>query len=80
MRTTVTLSEKTHAYASYYAQACGITLGAALDALIERARETAGSPAKIHFLANGLPIFPSTGGIITSEDVKQLEGEEFEPE
>ena len=80
MRTTVTLSEETHAYATYYAQACGITLGAALDELIEKAREASSSPAEIQFLPNGLPVFLSTGRTITPEEVRRLEGEEFEPE
>jgi hypothetical protein len=80
MRTTVTLKRETHAYVRYYARARGLTLGAALDELIQNAQ--AATPAavpEIQFLPNGLPIFPPTGRTITSEEIKQLEAEEYEP-
>ena len=81
MRTTVTMDEEAHEYAAYYARARGLTLSAAINELIRKARE-AKEPAEegILILPNGFPIFPPTGGTITSEDVKRLEAEEFEPE
>jgi hypothetical protein len=80
MRTTVTLKRETHAYARYYAQARGLTLGAALDELIQNAQAaTPASVPEIQFLPNGLPIFPPTGRTITSEEVKRLEADEYEP-
>ena len=79
MRTTITLSDETHDFASYYAQARGLTLGAAIDELIQKAQAAPPQAVELHFLPNGFPTFPPTGGTITSEDVKRLEQEEFEP-
>jgi hypothetical protein len=80
MRTTITLNDETHAFASYYAHARGLTLSAAIDELIRKA-EAAPAPAQpeICYSPNGLPMFPPTGRTITSEMVKKLEEEEFDP-
>jgi hypothetical protein len=80
MRTTITLKNETHTYASYYANARGLTLSAAIDELIRKA-EAAPPPAppEICYSPNGLPMFPPTGRTITSEMVKNLEEEEFDP-
>jgi hypothetical protein len=79
MRTTITLSEETHEFASYYAKARGITLSAAIDELIRKA-ETAPAPVpEIAYSDIGLPMFPPTGRTITTEMVKRLEEEEFDP-
>jgi hypothetical protein len=81
MRTTITLKRETHAYARYYAQARGLTLGAAIDELIQNAQAAPPTPtAEIQFLPNGMPIFPPTGRSITDEEVKRLIEEEYEPE
>ena len=37
MRTTITLNDETHEFASYYARARGLTLSAAIDELIQKA-------------------------------------------
>jgi hypothetical protein len=81
MRTTVTLDDKTHEFAVYYARARGISLGAALDELIRTAQSAppAASP-EIQYSPNGFPMFPPTGRTITDEMVKQLEEDEFVPE
>lgn len=76
MRTTITLNENTHSFASYYAQARGLTLSAAIDELIRKAQA---APPEIQYSPNGFPMFPPTGRTITDEMVKQLAEEEFDP-
>lgn len=80
MRTTIRLSEKTHQFASYYARARGISLSAAIDELIRKA-ETAPQPPvpEVEYSNIGLPMLPRSGRTITSEMVKTLEEEEFDP-
>ena len=81
MRTTITLNEKTHTFASYYAQARGLTLSAAIDELIRKAQAAPKPKPDIIFSSDGFPMFPpsGTGRVITSEMVKRLEEEEFDP-
>jgi hypothetical protein len=77
VRTTVNLKRETHAYVREFARANGLSLGSAIDELIQKARVTAQAPtAEIRFLPNGFPIFPPTGRSITDEEVKRLEDEE----
>ena len=82
MRTTITLDDDVHEFATYYANSRGITLSAAMNELIRKA-ETAPASVPEHFeferSPNGLPLLPRTGRTITSEMVKQLEEEEFDP-
>lgn len=80
MRTTITLDDETHEFAAYYARARGLTLGAAIDELIRKAQAAPAPPLpKIEHSANGLPLLPRTGRVITSEMVRKLSEEEFEP-
>ena len=82
MRTTITLDDDTHEFASYYARARGLTLSAAIDELIRKAQSLRPrrSP-RSRFGPNGLPMFPPTDGtVMTCEMVKKLEEEEFDPE
>ena len=79
MRTTITLSEESHEFASYYARARGITLSAAIDELIRKAEAAPAPKPDIRIGPNGLPMFPPTGRTITAEMVKKLEEEEFDP-
>jgi hypothetical protein len=81
MRTTITLSDKTHAFASFYAQARGLTLSAAIDELIRKA-EAAPPPAppEICYSPSGLPMFSPSGGIVTAELIEQIEAEEYDPQ
>jgi hypothetical protein len=83
MRTTITLDDDVHEFASYYANARGITLSAAMNELIRKA-ESNPVPVLEHFeferSPNGLPLLPRTGRTITSEMVKQLEEDEFDPQ
>lgn len=80
MRTTITLDNETHEFAAYYARARGLTLSAAISELIRKA-ESAPVPEDpdIRIGPNGLPMFPPAEGRITSEMVKKLEEEEFDP-
>jgi hypothetical protein len=80
MRTTVTLDDETHEFVAYYARAKGISLGAAIDELIRKAQSApAPPPPEILRSPNGLPMFPPTGKVLTSEMVKAAEEEEFDP-
>lgn len=81
MRTTITLDDQTHEFAAYYARVRGLSLGAAIDELIRKAQAApAPIPPKIEHSPNGLPMFPPTGRTITTEMVKKLEEEEFDPQ
>ena len=81
MRTTVTLDDETHEFVAYYARVKGISLGAAIDELIRKAQSAPPAPRPEVFRSpNGFPMFPPTGRTITSEMVKQLEEDEFDPE
>jgi hypothetical protein len=80
MRTTITLDDETHEFASYYARARGLTLSAAIDELIRKAESAPAPPLpEIEFSDIGLPMLPRTGRTITCEMVKKLEEEEFDP-
>ena len=81
MRTTVTIDDETHEFVAYYARAKGISLGAAIDELIRKAQTAPPAPPpEILRSPNGLPMFPPTGKVLTSEMVKAAEEEEFDPE
>ena len=81
MRTTVTFDDDTHGFVSYYARAKGISFSAAIDELIRKAQSPA-KPEEIEIRRgpNGFPLLPPSGRTITSEMVKKLEEEEFDPE
>jgi hypothetical protein len=80
MRTTITLKNETHTFASYYASARGLTLSAAIDELIRKAQAAPAPKPEICFSPqSGLPMFPPSGGRITTEMVKRMEEEEFDP-
>jgi hypothetical protein len=81
MRTTITLNNETHTFASYYAHARGLTLSAAIDELIRKAQVAPKPKPEIVFSPDGFPMFPpsGTGRVITDEMVKKLEEEEFDP-
>lgn len=81
MRTTITLDDDVHEFASVYAAAKGMTLSAAISELVRKA-EAAPQPPDIRRGPGGLPMFPpsGTGRVITDEMVKKLEDEEFDSE
>ncbi|MGA7342109.1 MAG: hypothetical protein WBE72_00280 [Terracidiphilus sp.] len=75
----MTLEDDVHEYATHYADARGITLSAALNELVRKAESTPVSHPEIVYSPDGFPMFPPTEGKITSEMVKKLEEEEFDP-
>ena len=82
MRTTITLDDDVHEFAKYYADAKGISLSAAMNELVRKVESApASEPEHFEFerSPNGLPLLPRTGRTITSEMVKQLEEDEFDP-
>jgi len=79
MRTTVTLDDDVHEFASIYANARGITLSAAMNELVRKAEKSPNPEPQIVFSPDGFPMFPPAEGTITSEMVKKLEEEEFDP-
>jgi hypothetical protein len=81
MRTTITLNDQTHSFACYYSRARGLTLSAAIDELIRKAQAAPATKPEICFSPiSGLPMFPPRGGTITTEMVKKIEEEEFDPQ
>jgi hypothetical protein len=79
MRTTVTLDDDVHEFATYYANAKGITLSEAMNELVRKAEKPADAESLIVFSPDGFPMFPPMEGTITSEMVKKIEEEEFDP-
>ena len=80
MRTSINLDDQMHKFASVYAAARGITLSAAINELIRKAEAAPAPEPEIMYAPDGFPMFPPSGGAITSEMVKKLEEEEFAPE
>ena len=70
MRTTITLDNEAHEFASVYARSRGMTLSAAINELIRKAEAAPAPPVQIEYSPNGLPRFPRTGHVLTSEMVK----------
>ena len=80
MRTTITLDDDTHEFASYYARARGLTLSAAIEELIRKAQAPAKpEPTEVRRGPNGFPMLPPSGRTITPEMVKAIEEEEYDP-
>jgi hypothetical protein len=81
MRTTITLDDDVHEFATYYANSKGITLSAAMNELIRKAEATPIPKPEplIVFSPEGFPMFPPAEGVVTSEMVKKLEQEEYDP-
>ena len=76
MRTSVTLDDDVYQLASLYADARGITLGAAIGELVRKAnteRSDAAATSRLKTAHNGLRIFPARGRIITPEMVKEAQ-------
>ena len=79
MRTTITLDDDVNEFARYYANARGITLSAAMNELVRKAEKPPDTEPLIVFSPDGFPMFPPAEGTITSEMVKKLEEEEYDP-
>lgn len=79
MRTSITLDDDVHELASIYAQARGISLGAAIGELIrERQSSPAAESASIRVTRDGIPVFRSRGLRLTPEMVKAAQEDDFE--
>jgi hypothetical protein len=78
MRTTITIDDEVHEFASYYARSRGLTLSEAIDELIRKAQGTPEANVELRIGPNGLPLLPRTGRKITSEMVKKYSEEEIE--
>lgn len=79
MRTTITLDDDVREFTSVYSKARGMTLSAAINELIRKAEEAPATKAEIIWSGDGVPMFPPSGRVVTSEMVKRLEEEEFDP-
>jgi hypothetical protein len=75
MNVNVNLDEDVHQFASIYACAKGRTLGAAIGELIRKAEATPPTAPDIRRSPSGLPCFPPTGKVLTSQMVKDAESE-----
>jgi hypothetical protein len=75
MEISLTLDDDAHQFASIYANAKGMTLDRAINELIRRAETTPQSAPDIRRSASGLPMFPPTGRVLTSQMVKEIESE-----
>ncbi len=81
MRTSITIDDDIYEFASIYAKAREITLGAALGELIRKGRETARTQSsfpEIEIAADGYPVFRSRCRVLTSEMVKKAQEDEFD--
>ena len=81
MRTNVNLAEDIHQFARLYADAKGITLGAAITELIRKAQiaETAElQTPKFRRSSAGFPLFPRTVSKITTSMVRKAEEDDLE--
>lgn len=79
MRIRITLDDDVHEFVLVYARARGITLSAAIGELIRKAQAAPAPEPKIEYSSNGFPLLPRTGRVITSELVKRMDEEEFDP-
>jgi predicted DNA-binding ribbon-helix-helix protein len=80
MRTTITIDDDVYEFASHYAAARGVTLGAAVGELVRKASRTSGSASgstELKTLPNGLRVFAARGRVLTSEMVKAAQEDEI---
>jgi hypothetical protein len=79
MRVRLTLDKDAHEFAACYARGRGLSLGAAISELVRKAQTAPAPMLDIRFSQDGFPMFPPTGRKVTSEMVKKLEAEEYDP-
>ena len=81
MRTTITLDDDVHEFASYYANARGISLSVAMNELVRKAENSPNLQPEplIVFSSDGFPMLPpsGTGRLITDKMVKEAEADDF---
>ena len=81
MRTNVNLAEDIHQFARLYADAKGITLGAAVTELIRKGQSVETSERKtpkFRRSSAGFPLFPRTVSKITTAMVRNAEEDDLE--
>lgn len=80
MRTSINLDTDAYDFASAYAHAKGITLGAAISELLRRAEhapEPTPRPSRLKRSSRGYLIIAGTGDVITPEMVKDASEDEL---
>ena len=78
MRTSITIDDDIHEIASVYAQARGITLGAAIGELIRAAQAPGPPESSVKITHDGIPVFRSRGRVLTSEMVRQGQDDDLD--
>ena len=80
MRTNVNIAADVREFATVYANAKGLTLGAAITELIRKAQrtETAETKTPQFERSAGFPVFPKLGRTITTEMVRKAEEEDLD--
>lgn len=80
MRTSVTLDKDVRDFVFSYARGRGISLSAALNELVRKAETLPAveTNTAVRRSANGFPLLPRTGQVLTSEMVKRYSEEEYE--
>jgi hypothetical protein len=75
MRTTISIDEDAHRFASIYAAAKGIILSAAINELIRKAQSIPPLPPDIRRSSNGLPCFAPIGKGLTLRMIKEADSD-----
>ena len=81
MRTNVNIADDVRQFATLYANAKGLTLGAAITELIRKAQRTETAETKTPQFERsfaGFPVFPKLGRTITTEMVRKAEEEDLD--
>lgn len=79
MRTNLNIDADAYDFASAYANARGITLGAAVSELLRRAEQAPEPPSRrLKLDEHGLLVVAKTGRVITPEMVKESSEDDFE--
>lgn len=81
MRTTINFDDDVHEFVTVYSASRGVSLSAAINELVRKAESAPPPKPEIVFSEDGLPMFPpaGTGRVLTSEMVKRLDEEEYDP-
>lgn len=81
MRTNVNIAEDVRKFATVYANARGLTLGAAISELIRKAQRSEATETetpKFERSFAGFPVFPKLERTITTEMVRKAEEEDLD--
>lgn len=80
MRTTISIDEDVHEFASIYAASRGITLGSAVNELIRKAKSAPAPEPDVYISPlTGLRAFPPTGPTVLTRQIKEIEEQEYDP-